>query len=184
MRLAGEEMRRLTMKISQVRMYPKPVSAKTRKARVQIENEILTKAKHNSLESLELNMGIIESIVKSTSLRVGCFMTQEYVEANEEDEEEMDQELRREREEKKVDEIAKFENDILIHEENECYNYIVDMEEDMILALVVREVEEDIDRQKERLVFLFKIEEEKERQKADSLTLFQATKQDENDIVG
>ena len=48
-----------------------------------------------------------------------------------------------------MNEIAKFENDMMIHEENECCKYIAEMEDDMILDSVVMEVEEEIARQKE-----------------------------------
>ena len=51
-------------------------------------------------------------------------MTGKYVQADEEDEEEIDKELRMQTEEKEVNEIAKFENDMMIHEEYECGKYI------------------------------------------------------------
>ena len=148
-RLGGEEMRRVTMENFSSQNVPKAVSVKTRKARVQIEQEMLMKAKHNSIEYLEHDMDMIESLVKSISLQVGCFMTGKYVEADEEDEEEMDKELRMQTEEKQANKIAKFENDMMIHEENECCKYIAEMEDDMILDSIVMEVEEEIARQKE-----------------------------------
>ena len=50
-------MRRLAMENFSSKNVPKAVSAKTRKARVQIEKEILMKAKHNSIEYLEHDIG-------------------------------------------------------------------------------------------------------------------------------
>ena len=61
-RLGGEQMRRLAMENFSSQNVPKAVSAKTRKARVQIEKEMLTKAKHNSIEYLEHDMDMIESL--------------------------------------------------------------------------------------------------------------------------
>ena len=76
-------------------------------------------------------------------------MTGKYVQADEEDEEEMDKELRMQTKEKQVNKIDEFENDMMIHEENECCKYIAEMEDDMILNSIVTEVEEEIARQKE-----------------------------------
>ena len=73
---------------------PKAVSARTRKARVQIEKEMLTKAKHDCIEYVKHDMDMIESLVKSISLRVGGFMTGKYIQADQEDEEEINKELR------------------------------------------------------------------------------------------
>ena len=67
MRLGGEEMRRLAMENFSSPNVPKAVSAKTKKARVQIEQEILTKTKHDSIEYLEHDLDMIESLVKSIS---------------------------------------------------------------------------------------------------------------------
>ena len=142
-------MRRLVMGNFSSQNVSKAVSVKTRKARVQIEKEMLTKAKHDSIEYFEHDMDMIESLVKSISSRVGAFITGKYIEANEEDEEEIDKELRRQTEEKQVNEIAKFENYMMIHEENECCKYIAEIKDDMILDSVVTEVEEEIVRQKE-----------------------------------
>ena len=68
--LGGEEMRRLAMENFSSQNVPKAVSAKKRKARVQIEQEMLMKAKYDSIEYFEHDMDIIESLVKSISLRV------------------------------------------------------------------------------------------------------------------
>ena len=76
-------------------------------------------------------------------------MTGKYVQADEEDEEEINKELRMQTEEKQANDIAKFENDMMINEENECRKYIAEMEDDMILYSIVMEVEEEIARQKE-----------------------------------
>ena len=67
-RLGGEEMRRVAMENISSQNVPKAVSAKTRKARVQIEQEMLTKAKHDSIEYLEHDMDMIKLLVKSISL--------------------------------------------------------------------------------------------------------------------
>ena len=67
-RLGGEEMRRVTMEKFSSQNVPKAVSVKIRKATVQIEQEMLTKAKHNSIEYVEDDMDMIESLVKSISL--------------------------------------------------------------------------------------------------------------------
>ena len=181
-RLGGEEIRRLVMENFSSPNVPKAVSVKTRKARVQIEKQILMKAKHDCIEYVEHDMDMIESLVKSISLRVGCFMTGKYVQADEVDEEEIDKELRMQTEEKEVNKIAKFENDMMINEENECRKYIVEMEDDIILNSIVMEVEEEIARQKERLVFLFEVEGENERQKAESGNKFDVTEEDENEM--
>ena len=148
-RLGGEEIRRVMMENFSSQNVPKAVSAKTRKARVQIEQEMLTKAKHNSIEYLEHDMDMIESLVKCINLRVGCFMTGKYVQTDEEDEEEINKELRMQTEEKQANKIAEFENDMMIHEENECRKYSAEMEDNIILDSVVTEVEEEIARQKE-----------------------------------
>ena len=71
---------------------------------------------------------------------------------------------------------------MMIHEENECGKYIAEMEDDMILDSVVMEVEEEIDRQKEQLVFLFEVEVENERQKAESGNILDVTEEDENEM--
>ena len=76
-------------------------------------------------------------------------MTGKYVQADEEDKEEIDKELRMQTKEKQVKEIAKFETDMMIHEENKCCKYIAEMEDDIILDSIVTEVEEEIARQKE-----------------------------------
>ena len=73
-RLGGEQMRRLPMENLSSQNVLKAVSAKTRKARVQIEKEMLTIAKHDSIEYLEHDMDTIESLVKCISLQVGGFM--------------------------------------------------------------------------------------------------------------
>ena len=127
-------------------------------------------------------LDMIESLVKSISSRVGAFTTGKYVEADKEDEEEIDTELRKQTEEKQANEIAECKNDMMIHEENECCKYIAEIEDDMILDSVVMEVEEEIVRQKEQLVFLFKVEEENERQKAESANIFDITEEDENEM--
>ena len=175
-------MRRLVMENFSSQNVPKAVSAKKGKARVQIEKEMLTKAKHNSIEYLEHDMDMIKLLVKSISSQVGAFTTEKYVEAEEEDEEEIDKELRRQTEKKQANEIAKFENDMMIHEENECFKYIVEIKDDIILDSVVTEVEEEIVRQKEQLVFLFEVEEENERQKVESANIFDVTEEDENEM--
>ena len=136
----------------------------------------------NVPKAVEHEMDMIESLVKSISLRVGCFMTGKYVQADEEDEEEIDKELRMQTEEKQANDIAEFENDMMINEENECRKYIAEMEDDMILDSVVMEVEEEIARQKERLVFLFEVEAENERQKAENGDIFDVTEEDENEM--
>ena len=117
----------------------------------------------NVPKAVEHEMNMIESLVKSISLRVGCFMTGKYIQAIKEDEEEIDKELRMQTEEKQANNIAEFENDMMINKENECRKYIVETEDDMILDSIVMEVEEEIARQKERLVFLFEVEVENER---------------------
>ena len=109
-------------------------------------------------------------------------MTGKYIQADEEDEEEIDKELRMQTEEKQANKIAKFENDMMINEENECRKYIVEMEDDIILDSIVMEVEEEIARQKEQLVFLFEVEAENERQKAESGNIFDVTEEDENEM--
>ena len=61
-------MRRLPMENFSSQSVLKAVSVKTRKARVQIEQEMLMKEKHYSIEYLEHDMDMIESLVKSISL--------------------------------------------------------------------------------------------------------------------
>ena len=90
--------------------------------------------------------------------------------------------MRSKTEEKEANDIAEFENDMMIHEENECCKYTAEIEDDMILDSVVMEVEEEIARQKERLVFLFEVEEENERQKVESVKIFDVTEEDENEM--
>ena len=102
----------------------------------------------NVPKAVEHEMDMIESLVKSISLQVGCFMTGKYIQADEEDEEEIDKELRMQTEEKQANEIAEFENDMMINEENECHKYIAEMEDNRILDSVVMEVEEEIARQR------------------------------------
>ena len=109
-------------------------------------------------------------------------MRGKYIEADEEDEEKINKKLRMQTEEKQANEIAEFENDMMINEENECRKYIAEMEDDMILDSVVTEVEEEIVRQKEQLVFLLEIEVENERQKAESGNIFDVTEEDENEM--
>ena len=77
MRLGGEEMRRLAMENFSSANVPKAVSAKTRKARVQIEKEMLTKAKHDSIEYVEHDMDMIQSLVKSIRFTTRMFHDRE-----------------------------------------------------------------------------------------------------------
>ena len=60
----------------------------------------------DSIEYVEHDMDMIESLVKSISLRVGCLMTGKYVQADEEDEEEIDKEFKMQTKEKQANEIA------------------------------------------------------------------------------